>query len=291
MRRRYGDFTQPPVVQLDASLGHPGNFRIMRDHEQRPPLAVQLGEQAHDDGLIHFVEVAGGFVGQDQLRLIDEGARDAYPLLFAAGEFGGQMLQPVAQPDGTQSIGCLMLLRQAVKVLREHHVLERRQIRHQVMLLEDKSQFFGAETSPLGRGKRGQVLAVDQHAPLGRSIKASQNVEQRALSRARGPGHRYPLTLLYGERSVVERIDRSFVLLRHALDLYQRQALVPFVARVWPGVPAYSPLSTAAGWILRTMRTGKKVASPASAIVAMETSGKVHHVKPRSTPNSRLPRS
>jgi len=40
-----------------------------------------------------------GFVGEQQLRLIDQRPRHRRPLPFAAGELPRTMLQPVPQPD------------------------------------------------------------------------------------------------------------------------------------------------------------------------------------------------
>ena len=45
------------------------------------------------------IEVAGGFVGQDHERIVDQRAGDGHALLLAAGELVGPVVQAVAQPD------------------------------------------------------------------------------------------------------------------------------------------------------------------------------------------------
>ena len=57
------------------------------------PAAASIGQQAHDLLAVGGVEIAGGLVGQDQLRGGDEGAGDGDALLLAAGE----LLRPVAR--------------------------------------------------------------------------------------------------------------------------------------------------------------------------------------------------
>lgn len=59
------------VNQLDAAVSLLGNVRVVRDHEDRVSGAMQLTKQADDDFFVGFVEVARGFIGQDELRLID----------------------------------------------------------------------------------------------------------------------------------------------------------------------------------------------------------------------------
>ena len=48
------------------------------------------------------VEVAGGFVGQDQRRLGDQRPGDGDPLLLAAGQLAGPVLDPVGEADPVQ---------------------------------------------------------------------------------------------------------------------------------------------------------------------------------------------
>lgn len=52
-------------------------------------VAVQFAEELHDLAALVGVEVAGGFVGENEGGLGDEGAGDAEGLLLAAGELGG----------------------------------------------------------------------------------------------------------------------------------------------------------------------------------------------------------
>ena len=76
---------QVSVRQFNAAIGLPCDFGIMRDHQNRVAGIVQLAENVDDDSFVGFVEVAGGLVSKNQLRLIDQSARDGYPLLLATG--------------------------------------------------------------------------------------------------------------------------------------------------------------------------------------------------------------
>ena len=65
-------------------------------------LPVEADE--HVDNLLAgaAVQVAGGFVGEEDGGFLDEGAGDADALLLAAGEFGGLVAHPVAEADALQ---------------------------------------------------------------------------------------------------------------------------------------------------------------------------------------------
>src|SRR6185295_17176859 len=45
---------------------------------------------------------AGGFVGENEVGRVDEGAGDGEALLFAPGEFVGPVFEPVAQADAAE---------------------------------------------------------------------------------------------------------------------------------------------------------------------------------------------
>jgi len=72
------------VHKLDAAVGLLGDVRVVGDHENRVAGTVEFAEEADDDFLVGFIEVARGLVGKNEFRLIDEGASNGDALLFAA---------------------------------------------------------------------------------------------------------------------------------------------------------------------------------------------------------------
>ena len=57
----------------------------MRHHDDGAVLRVQFGEDAQHGLFVFGVEVAGGLVGKEDFRFVDERAGDADALLLAAG--------------------------------------------------------------------------------------------------------------------------------------------------------------------------------------------------------------
>src|SRR6516162_4775970 len=144
------------------------------------------------------------------------------------------MRQPVAQANALQSLGGLRLVRDAVKILREHHVFERIQVRQEMKLLEHEADLLCAVPHELVFAQVGQVRAVHNHMAGRKRVQASQNLERNSVERS--------------QRAVVldERVD--FDLRGHS-----------------------SPRNTDAGLTLAKRRSGKALAIETITVRATET--------------------
>ena len=75
----------PPVLDCDDAVSESGEARIVRDAQHGCALLLRaLAQEIHDDMAVLAVERGGRLVGEDQLRLLGEGAGDRDTLLFAA---------------------------------------------------------------------------------------------------------------------------------------------------------------------------------------------------------------
>ena len=145
----------------------------------------------------------------------------------------GTVVQAVAHPDLPQELLRLrpQLGRDAERDVRQEHVAERREIADQVEGLVDEPDPLAPVGVLLGLGHRGDVPAVDPDRARGRAVEGTEQVQQRALARARradderarlaGDPERHPAQGLDGllagvERSCGRRWLRSWDLLRIA---------------------------------------------------------------------------
>ncbi len=62
-------------------------------------LGAKVGEKFDDFLAGMGIEVAGGFVGKDEVRLIDQSAGNGDALLLAAGQFVGTMFEARGEAD------------------------------------------------------------------------------------------------------------------------------------------------------------------------------------------------
>ena len=79
----------------------------MRDQNQcRSPLAVQLKHEFYDLRACDRIQVAGGFISQQQLWLCDKCACYGNALLLATRELPGIMFQTHHQSDSFKQLQC-----------------------------------------------------------------------------------------------------------------------------------------------------------------------------------------
>ena len=82
-----------------------GDVGFVRDqHDGDAALDVQALEQAHHLDAGPRVEVAGGLVGEQDRRVVDQRARNRHALLLAARQLVGMMAEPIAEADGRQHL-------------------------------------------------------------------------------------------------------------------------------------------------------------------------------------------
>src|ERR1700674_2619825 len=74
-------------------------------HDRRLLLVVDLQEELHDLPSRRRVEVPSGLVGDDQARLMYEGAGDGHPLLLTAGQLPRVLVVLAGQADRLQRLG------------------------------------------------------------------------------------------------------------------------------------------------------------------------------------------
>ena len=73
-----------------------GKLRVVRDHDHEP-VTGHLGEDVHDLDARLGVEGASGLVGQHDLRVVHEGARDGHALHLATRKLGRPLVDVLAE--------------------------------------------------------------------------------------------------------------------------------------------------------------------------------------------------
>ena len=94
------------------------------------------------------IEGAGGFIGQQQRRVVDDRPGDGHPLLLAAGELIWSVGQTLGQAHPLQGRGRPPTpLHQGHARInhRQHHVLQGTELGQQVKLLKHKAQVAVAQ--------------------------------------------------------------------------------------------------------------------------------------------------
>ena len=127
----------------------------------------------------------------------DESPGRSGPLLLAAGDLVGELLQKLRQAQlGRQGLEALLHLpigHPGQDQGQEDVILEGKGIQ-QVEILEYKAQILPPEGGQTALGDGGEILAVQKDLAGGGPVQGRQNVEKRRLSGAGFPhnGHKLP---------------------------------------------------------------------------------------------------
>ena len=139
----------------------------------------------------------GGFVGDHQFRLADQGTGGGDALLRADGEFAGRASGQIgiAQPQGTEqgqgrTLRIAMPRRGALAAQRrepagQQDVVQDREKGQQIELLEEKTRVVDAKTVTPGGGERSQVLTEQPYLAATGALHAAEQAEQGGLAAAR----------------------------------------------------------------------------------------------------------
>src|SRR5260221_2306700 len=199
---------QPSVPHVNRAPSDGRHLGVVADHHDRAALPVELVQDGQDVAAGGRVQVASRFVGEDQVRVGHQGARDRDALLLASRELGRKMVDPIGEADHVQSLERKRLPIAAVAVeKRQLHVAPRGELGGQLELLEDEPDAAVADVRKLRLAEPADVLAGEPVAAGGWSVEAAEDVHQRRLARPRRAHDREELASADQQREVAQRSD------------------------------------------------------------------------------------
>src|SRR5215207_5576928 len=233
-----------PFTQQEAAVAEAREAFVVRGEEGAGARLAAEGEEERADLRPRArVEVAGGLVGEDEAGARDEGARDGHALLLAAGEFAGRVSQPRAEPDLLHHLaraGERLAPAHARHEQGQRGVLLRREVREQVVELEDEPDLPPAPAHELRSGGARHVEPADPHGPFVRRFEPADDVQQRRLPRPRSAHDRRRLARRQTERDAAQNFQHPARRLAESFAQAVDDESVP-------RSPAHSYLRTSAG--------------------------------------------
>ena len=161
----------------------------MGDHDDRLSQFVDRPTQeAQDLRAGDGIQVAGRFVGEDELGACDQRAGDGDALLLAAGQLVRAVVQALLEPQrGHEQVepGAVRFL--AGQRQRHDDVLLGGEHRQQVEALEDEADLVAAQHGQLVVGHGGDVGAVEHDVPAGGGVESGERVHQCGFAGAGRP--------------------------------------------------------------------------------------------------------
>jgi hypothetical protein len=205
------------VPHPDDPLGMLGDVFFVGDHDDGLAGVVEPAQHVHDLLAGGGVEVAGGLVGEDDVRVVDQRSGDRHPLLLTAGELIGPVVQPVGEPDhpGHVDRPLLVLLREFAAPLvgqGELDVLGDGVLLDQVVRLEDEADVSAPDLRELVVVELGDITPAVEVVAAAGTVEATEQVEHGALARARLAHDGDVLALVEVDGDAFERVHGDGVL-------------------------------------------------------------------------------
>ena len=204
---------------MDGAVGEGGDVGVVGDEEDGLAAFFVLSEEGVHDGAAGLgVEIAGGFVGEEEGGLVDEGAGDGDALAFAAGELGGAVFEAgfeaevFEEGDGFGFAGAGAdegFVPGGGDHGGEEGVFEDVEFGEEVVELEDEAEGVVAEVGAApGAGVGEGASAVEDAAGVG-AVEGAGDVEEGGLAGAGGADDGDELAGVEGEGDAAEDLEAS----------------------------------------------------------------------------------
>lgn len=141
------------ISHLDDTLTGSGCLRIVCDHYDRLIKSiVQLAKHLQNQFRVFRIEVAGRFIGQDNRRPVDDGARQGDALLLAARKLEWLVMHLVFQVQHSENLAPTIRIVRAISMnaLSQPQVAFGSQCGKQIKTLKDKSDLSSPNVCSLG---------------------------------------------------------------------------------------------------------------------------------------------
>ena len=159
----------------------------MSDHYDRDFFpCVHLLEHCGQTEGARAIQRARGFIGEQDLRPVNQCAGNGSALAFTAGQLSRTMIEPVTEPDGLQQLRCTLFQGVATKIFPDYrwdeHIFQNCALRQKMVKLKDEANGCIPKVRQLLRGKLRQVLTRDDHFTRIGLVKGAENVQEGAFS-------------------------------------------------------------------------------------------------------------
>ena len=192
----------------------------MGGDDHRGPYAMEPLEDAHDvDGEVR-VEIARGFVGDEDGRPRDHGAGNTDALLFAGGQFHGEAGFAAEQAHLVQCSPHALVdfaARHPIHDERQGHVVEHGAVVEQFVVLEDHAD-MAAERRDGGACQFGDFLAPDNDFAPGGAFDGSDEFQQGALAGTAVTGEKDHLARVHMEAGIHQGLAAGGIAFPYAFE-------------------------------------------------------------------------
>ena len=161
----------------------------MGDDENGLFLSVCIGvERRQNQGGVFIIQIAGRFIGEENIRMPDQGANDRRAAELASGKFGGKSIPEM--PNAQLFHPLRSDIRSnvfSVKLCREPDVFKYGQRVDDAAALRNDTDFFIPKAGKSPVVQTVEIRAVDPYFALGGLQQSGKHIQQRCFSAAAAP--------------------------------------------------------------------------------------------------------
>src|SRR5882672_1288191 len=204
--RRFEHAPAQPIQSARARRG----LRPVTHDDDRGAGARPSAKGAEDDRAVCVVQVAGRLVGEQERGIVQDRAAEGDALLLAPRELCREMVHPIRHADFRQELPCSAAHRRARAPdvpRRQQHILERRERRKQQERLEQKTDIPAAGLASGDAAEGAHPVVFEPQLAAVAVLQEPEDVQQRALSRARWAGDDDELAPLHREVHAGQHAD------------------------------------------------------------------------------------
>ena len=175
------------VAKPDDAPGPSGNLFFVGDENDGVAGFGEGCEHVHDVVAGRGVEVAGGFVGQNDGGTVDKGPGYGDALDLTAGEFGWFVVDAIAEPDLTeQGNGAFLSFFRVNTGVDEWQLDVAKAVEpgQKVEVLKDEAYFAVADAGEFVVVHVGDVFSFEEVGAAGRGVEAAENVHEGRFAAA-----------------------------------------------------------------------------------------------------------
>src|SRR5258708_6237326 len=214
----------PAVFELDDAVAEGGVALRVRDLNDRGAGVVEAFEELHDFVALRGVEIAGGLVSEDQLRILNHRARYAHELLLSAGKLVGEevfLADDVEAIEDVADEADALLVRNIFIRKRDFEILENGEIVDQVIALENEADVRFVQLVAFLDVEFVDRLIVEVVFAAPRAVEHADDAEQSGFSRAGRTHEGDEFALLNVQRDAAQHKKLAAASLENLLEISQ----------------------------------------------------------------------
>src|SRR5450432_2245388 len=187
------------------------HLRIVRHHQHCLLILLHQGQdKSHDFVSALAIQVACGFVAQQERWVGNDGAGNGHALFLSTGKLAREVIHAVRQSNDAKG-GLHVLAALGLGKLGEQqwelNILECRKHRNEVVHLEDKTDVAGAPLREIAAGHMCDLIACYSDAAGGRNVQSAQKIEQSGLAATAGAHEGHKVALINVKVQALQHVD------------------------------------------------------------------------------------